>query len=518
MNVLSAYYDLKVSPTTYDVTTFLALAEMWRLHHNLDAIDLYIVANDLAEGYRENEIDTPKAKKDWMLQNVLLQTHTLVKSCRRTIFVPDRNELTLSPNSTSQVFPEHYNVQAPKAFYLTTEIIHFGLRGFPYPKFDVTLEAAAHIDTWLKHRANGRRLVTITLRQSSRQPERNSNIDSWVKFAHSLDRNLYAPVFVPDTEALFQPLDTRIEPFEIYPFAALSVELRMALYNAAYMNLLINNGPNNLLIFNPNARYIQFRPCRQGINTEAETLAQHGYTKDYNPVLRNSFQKVVLDIDELENIERNFHQIVARIDSGAAPIRDKWPQPEIWLYRFAEHSAYKDALKVLELILETSENPGIFNREFETLLLKKADEQFREGRFGPALQALNILKDRLPTHIEIGIRRIQILLKLDRIEEMNDEFGRLNEVGADLTELLIVWGQGLLATGQLAEAKSKIDTYLLHFPDDLNALYVLAEWYQKSEDLNGYLAILQNLLNLLPENDADKRNEIQTLISSVERF
>ena len=62
MNVLSAYYDLKVSPTTYDVTTFLALAEMWRLHHNLDAIDLYIVANDLAEGYRENEIDTPKAK------------------------------------------------------------------------------------------------------------------------------------------------------------------------------------------------------------------------------------------------------------------------------------------------------------------------------------------------------------------------------------------------------------------------------------------------------------------------
>ena len=211
------------------------------------------------------------------------------------------------------------------------------------------------------------------------------------------------------------------------------------------------------MIFNPNARYIQFRPCRQGINTEAETLAQHGYTKDYNPVLRNSFQKVVLDIDELENIKRNFHQIVARIDSGAAPIRDKWPQPEIWLYRFAEHSAYKDALKVLELMLESSETPEILNREFESLLLQKADEQFRDGRFGPALQALDILKDRLPTHIEIGMRRIQIL-KLDRIEEMTDEFERLNEIGADLTQLLIVWGQGLLATGRLLEAKSKIDT------------------------------------------------------------
>ena len=130
----------------------------------------------------------------------------------------------------------------------------------------------------------------------------------------------------------------------------------------------------------------------------------------------------------------------------------------------------------------------------------------------------DILKDRLPTHIEIGMRRIQILLKLDQIEEMTDEFERLNEIGADLTQLLIVWGQGLLATGRLLEAKSKIDTYLRHFPDDLNALYVLAEWYQKSEDLNGYLAILRKLLNLIPENDADKRNEIQSLISSVEQL
>ena len=269
MNVLSAYYDLKVSPTTYDITTFLALAEMWRLHHNLDAIDLYVVANDLADGYRENEIGTSKAKKDWMLQHVLLQTHTLAKSCRRTIYVPDRNELTLLPNSTAQIFPEHYDVQAPEAFYLTKEITHFGLRGLPYPTFDVTPEAATHIDTWIKHHAKGRRLVTITLRHSSRQPERNSNIDSWVQFAHSLDPNLYLPVFLPDTEALFQPLDTRLAPFEIYPFAALNVELRMALYDAAYMNLLINNGPNTLLIFNPNSRYIQFRPCRQAINTEA---------------------------------------------------------------------------------------------------------------------------------------------------------------------------------------------------------------------------------------------------------
>ena len=198
------YYDLKVSPT-FDITTFLALAEMWRLHHNLDAIDLYVVANDLADGYRENEIGTSKAKKDWMLQHVLLQTHTLAKSCRRTIYVPDRNELTLLPNSTAQIFPEHYDVQAPEAFYLTKEITHFGLRGLPYPTFDVTPEAATHIDTWIKHHAKGRRLVTITLRHSSRQPERI--VISTLFNSRTLSSNLYA-VFLPDTEAS-SALDTR---------------------------------------------------------------------------------------------------------------------------------------------------------------------------------------------------------------------------------------------------------------------------------------------------------------------
>ena len=71
----------------------------------------------------------------------------------------------------------------------------------------------------------------------------------------------------------------------------------------------------------------------------------------------------------------------------------------------------------LELILETSANPGIFNREFERCFFKRQMNSFAKAvELGS--QALDILKDRLPTHIEIGMRRIQILLKLDRIEEM----------------------------------------------------------------------------------------------------
>ena len=46
MKLLRAFYDLKVSPATYDIISFLFLADMWRLKSELDAIDLYIVAND----------------------------------------------------------------------------------------------------------------------------------------------------------------------------------------------------------------------------------------------------------------------------------------------------------------------------------------------------------------------------------------------------------------------------------------------------------------------------------------
>ena len=66
MKVLTAFYDLKVSPATYDIVSFLFLAEMVRLRDDLDAIDLAIVYNDRDGPYRGDDKTTSREKKDWM--------------------------------------------------------------------------------------------------------------------------------------------------------------------------------------------------------------------------------------------------------------------------------------------------------------------------------------------------------------------------------------------------------------------------------------------------------------------
>ena len=58
MTVLSAFYDLKVSPTTFDIFEFLYQAEIERIHNGNDALDIFIVANDANDGFREENTVT----------------------------------------------------------------------------------------------------------------------------------------------------------------------------------------------------------------------------------------------------------------------------------------------------------------------------------------------------------------------------------------------------------------------------------------------------------------------------
>ena len=256
MKVLTAFYDLKVSPATYDIVSFLFLAEMVRLRDDLDAIDLAIVYNDQDGPYRGDDKTTSREKKDWMLHHVMLRADTALPSCRRTFLLPDRLEAKELARNTDQTFPEDYSVDAPLPRYLTTEIIHLGLRGCPYGDFEATPEAMQRMETWLAERSAGRKVVTITLREMARQPGRNSNVAAWLDFAHAIGTDTYFPVILRDTNAIFQPVPASYKNLTTCDLASLNMELRAALYQHAYANLIINNGPNVLLHQNSLLKYL----------------------------------------------------------------------------------------------------------------------------------------------------------------------------------------------------------------------------------------------------------------------
>jgi len=87
--------------------------------------------------------------------------------------------------------------------------------------------------------------VTITLREASYWPHRNSKLDEWLRFAKYLEDKGERVIFVRDTAKADEP----IKGFQTFPQAAKDLNIRMALYQGAKTNLFVANGPLTLALF-----------------------------------------------------------------------------------------------------------------------------------------------------------------------------------------------------------------------------------------------------------------------------
>jgi hypothetical protein len=117
----------------------------------------------------------------------------------------------------------------------------------------------AAVDDWLAAHCRGYRVVTITLRGYDYVPPRNSNLTAWTEFARRLDPGRFSVVFVPDTAQCFNSALAELRDFSVFREAAVALGLRMALYERAYLNLGVNNGPMGLCWLNDQTRYITFK-------------------------------------------------------------------------------------------------------------------------------------------------------------------------------------------------------------------------------------------------------------------
>jgi hypothetical protein len=87
--------------------------------------------------------------------------------------------------------------------------------------------------------------VTITLRETTYWPHRNSRLSEWLKFANWLKEKGERVIFVRDTRVADDP----VEGFETCPEASRDLIARCALYRDAKCNLFVANGPISLAYF-----------------------------------------------------------------------------------------------------------------------------------------------------------------------------------------------------------------------------------------------------------------------------
>lgn len=315
---LFLFYDLDVSPVTYDFCWALAIAELRRISLGLQRIHLVIVPGRY-HGLRpesqtyESIVDVPA--RFWRKNSMLTPLSELLPSCTAVSVCATRDEAAhLFDQHAGYVYPDGYNPTCP----IPHTIAHGLVQTPRIMSFQATTQALKYVQQWLSVKAKQRKVIVITLRQYDHECERNSNIPEWLRFIASLDEDQYFPVIVPDSEQAMAQTEDFFVPYDCFLPACWHINLRAALYELAYVNLGVNNGPFALCWFNANCRYLMFKLAPSSHRLQAEfTLRQYGFQLQQSLPFANRYQRWVWRDDTYPNIKTAFEELCAAIESSA---------------------------------------------------------------------------------------------------------------------------------------------------------------------------------------------------------
>jgi hypothetical protein len=302
---LYAFYDLEILPLTYDIATFLALADVERKHRGLARLHMVVVPPHegreklVDRGWRAAEFD------DQRVLGILLPVLRLAVACRGHTMCATRAEAAAWRFDVAEhVFPAGYSISFPLApdFKGVWDEALTREKMFPLLRAG-TAERTAVADA-LRSRIGDRAPVVISLRESTFMPQRNSNIDAWVAFADKLDADRFAAVFVRDTERAFEPSPPGLGRHVTFEAASWNAALRMALYEQAYVNLAIMHGSMELCWYNDACRYIAFMPIGTAPQTSPEFLASRNFRIGQSLPFAEPWQRLAWAPDDETNIER----------------------------------------------------------------------------------------------------------------------------------------------------------------------------------------------------------------------
>lgn len=160
--------------------------------------------------------------------------------------------------------------------------------------------------------------VVITLREKDKWPERNSSLDAWAKFAGELERT--RPVlFVRDTAMADVPMPIGLASF---PEASKNLHIRMALYEAASINMFVGNGPASLAWF-AERPWLMFVPLgkdgdRYWANTPTFWRVMQGVEPPGQYPWSRSDQRIIWGMDDYDTIKAAWDALMPRITAKAA--------------------------------------------------------------------------------------------------------------------------------------------------------------------------------------------------------
>jgi hypothetical protein len=254
---------------------------------------------------------------EWRLRNIIIPSiSSVAPHCQVKVFGSRREAYYFELIFVKNIFPKQFSMKNSTSMNIKykNSTDSYMIKAFhnATPSIKSTPKAIQYVSEWIKLNAKGRKVITITLREFIRVPDRNSSLKDWGDFARSLDTNIYFPVILRDTDKDLRPPLQELDGLTVFNQPVWNIELRSALYQLSYLNLLKDNGAGVFCYLNPRVRYLYFHSMTDSL---IEYWHSAGISYGESFAWSNEFQKIVWKEDDLINIKQEFDVMCGKIES-----------------------------------------------------------------------------------------------------------------------------------------------------------------------------------------------------------
>jgi len=289
-------YDLHTSSVSFNIFEFLEHQQHYLSSLGCSSAHLAIIFNPAA--FTSDQVSLI----EWKLLNVIQPAISLYPYFNSLEVSTDYTSITYKSNRKffSKLIYKHPfldSVQLYKQYLVSPD----KLIGITLPKQAATI--AEHY--CLRHSLDLSNTILITLRLTSWDPSRNSNLTAWNSFAEYLFRHNKPYAVIPDFDS--PNIDSQKYPYlhrSLLHEPSWNIFLRAGLYTYCLLHFCIPNGPSVLSVLNRQSRYIfmNFLPS-ESLSTTYEVLKTHNlHSLNGRYEFGLLHQYVFYESDTLENI------------------------------------------------------------------------------------------------------------------------------------------------------------------------------------------------------------------------
>jgi len=299
MKTLYCFYDMAVSPCSYDFFSFLNSAENCRIRRAMDSIQLIFIHGNNKK-FRQDNIRTD-IQNETFFHNVIIPGLSILPSIDSYMWI-SRTSLKIEQFSPDQIFPRGYSLTHPVANYTGIDLVISRIRGDKPSFFEAPEYATNHFNYFLEQKLGTDIYVTLTTREISRDDKNNTrgiNLKIWTEVAVQLKKQGIKLLVIRDTDSAYdeQLIAETIEAPEL----SIHLPLRLAAYEKSIVNFTKNNGPAVLQLFG-RCKSFYFN----SLDPEVVALTKEWYKKNYGMIEGSNFPMTTMNkkvIWEKENVD-----------------------------------------------------------------------------------------------------------------------------------------------------------------------------------------------------------------------